>query len=103
MEKWVLDPFVFGTYFATVLSPLHAPACVNACNDLCWRQFSARVHSVHVWTYLDWTIIIFSHNYQFDDQIFNFLIYFLLGQTSPPIYFPEVKYALYYSWAFIMQ
>ena len=55
-----------------------------------------------MWTYLDWAIIIFSHNYQFDDQIFNFFIYSLLGQTSP-IYFPEVKYALYYSWAFIMQ
>ena len=39
-ENWVLDPFLAER----ILLPLRDRACVNACNDLCWSQFSARVH-----------------------------------------------------------
>ena len=47
-ENWVLDPFVVEW----ILLPLRDPACVNACNDLCWSQLSVRLRSAHVWTYL---------------------------------------------------
>ena len=49
--NWVLDPFLAERF----LPPLPDRACVNACNDLCWSQFSARSRPrppVHVWTYL---------------------------------------------------
>ena len=36
--NWVLDPFLAERF----LLPLRDRACVNACNDLCWSQFSAR-------------------------------------------------------------
>ena len=39
-ENWVLDPFVA----VRILLPLRDRVCVNACNDLCWSQFSARLH-----------------------------------------------------------
>ena len=35
--NWVLDPFLTERFL------LRDCACVNACNDLCWSQFSARV------------------------------------------------------------
>ena len=37
-ENWVLDPFV-----APAPPPLRDRVCVNACNDLCWSQFSTRL------------------------------------------------------------
>ena len=51
VENWVLDPFVVER----ILLPLRDRVYVNACNDLCWSQFSARlrrVRSMHVWMYL---------------------------------------------------
>ena len=42
--------------FAPAPPPLRDRACVNACNDLCWSQFSARPRPrppAHVWTYLN--------------------------------------------------
>ena len=33
-------------------SPLRDRVCVNACNDLCWNQFSACVRSTQMWMYL---------------------------------------------------
>ena len=38
-ENWVLDPFVAEQ----ILLPLRDHACVNACYDLCWSQFSTRL------------------------------------------------------------
>ena len=51
VKNWVLDPFVAER----ILLPLRLhsmTACVNACNDLCWSQFSACIRSALVWTYL---------------------------------------------------
>ena len=45
-------PFVAERGFAPSPPLLRDRVCVNACNDLCWSQFSARVRSAHVWTCL---------------------------------------------------
>ena len=40
--KLGVGPISCGTVFAAAPPPLRDCACVNACNDLCWSQFSAR-------------------------------------------------------------
>ena len=47
--NWVLDPFFCGADFAPAPPLLCDRVCVNACNDLCWSQFSARFcpHLLH--------------------------------------------------------
>ena len=40
--KLGVGPISCGAVFAPVPPPLRDRACVNACNDLCWSQFSAR-------------------------------------------------------------
>ena len=51
--KLGVGPISWGADFAPAPPPLRDRACVNACDDLCWSQFSARLRSAHVWTYLD--------------------------------------------------
>ena len=49
-------PISCGAVFAPAPPPLRDHACVHACNDLCWSQFSARPRPrppAHVWTYLN--------------------------------------------------
>ena len=41
--KLGVGPISCGAVFAPAPPPLRDRACVNACNDLCWCQFSARV------------------------------------------------------------
>ena len=51
--KLVIGPISCGAVFAPAPPPLRDRACVNACNDLCWSQFSARPRPrppAHVWT-----------------------------------------------------
>ena len=53
--KLGVGPISCGAVFAPAPPPLRDLACVNACNDLCWSQFSARPRPrppAHVWTYL---------------------------------------------------
>ena len=50
--KLGVRPICCEADFAPALPPLRDRVCVNACNDLCWSQFSALVCSAHVWTYL---------------------------------------------------
>ena len=53
--KLGVRPISCGAVFAPAPPPLLDHACVNACNDLCWSQFSARLRPrppAHVWTYL---------------------------------------------------
>ena len=50
--KLGVGPICCGVDFAPTPPPLRDRVCVNACNDLCWSQFFARVRSTHVWTYL---------------------------------------------------
>ena len=58
-ENWVLDPFVAEQ----ILLPPRDRVCVNVCNDLCWSQFSARLHSTHVWTYLKHLVAPVKHSF----------------------------------------
>ena len=54
-----VGPISCGTVFAPAPPPLRDRACVNACNDFCWSQFSARRRlrpPAHVWTYLYWPL-----------------------------------------------
>ena len=46
--KLGVGPICCGADFVPAPPPLRDRACVNACNDLCWSQFSARVRSAHV-------------------------------------------------------
>ena len=62
-RKLGVGPICCGAVFAPVPSPLRDRSCVNACNDLCWSQFSARVRSAIVWTYLFWHILTWISNY----------------------------------------
>ena len=41
--KLGVGPISCGAVFAPAPPPLRHRACVNACNDLCWSQFSARL------------------------------------------------------------
>ena len=41
--KLGVGPISCGAVFAPAPPPLRDRACVNACNDLCWSQFSARL------------------------------------------------------------
>ena len=41
--KLGVGPISCGAVFAPAPPPLRDRACVNACNDLCWSQLSARV------------------------------------------------------------
>ena len=53
--KLGVGPISCGAVFAPAPPPLRDRACVNACNDLCWSQFTARPRPrppAHVWTYL---------------------------------------------------
>ena len=50
--KLGVGPNCCGADFVPAPPPLRDRVCENACNDLCWTQFSARVRSVHVWLYL---------------------------------------------------
>ena len=58
--KLGVGPISCGAVFAPAPPPLRDRACVNACNDLCWSQFSARPRTrppAHVWTYLYWPFV----------------------------------------------
>ena len=50
--KLGVGPICWRADFAHNPPLLRGRVCVNTCNDLCWSQFSARVHSMDVWTYL---------------------------------------------------
>ena len=51
--KLGVGPICCGAGFADAPHSLRDRVCVNACNDLCWSQFSAPLRSAHVWTYLN--------------------------------------------------
>ena len=72
--KLGVGPISCGAVFAPAPPPLRDRACVNACNDLCWSQFSARPcphPPAHVWTYLyvslprsQWVNLVLSPKHQ---------------------------------------